>query len=59
MNAYEVARHWYLHELRRVRASFRIGNSSALTTTKERKALQRDLVKLRAFSSSNHGKGKL
>lgn len=40
-------RYWLLHELRRVRAAIRIGSCSEANGTKERKALQRELVKLR------------
>lgn len=40
-------RYWLLHELRRVRASVRIGNTSETNGRKERKELQRALAKLR------------
>lgn len=41
-------RYWILHELRRVRASVRIGTQSLPNAHKERKGLQRELVRLRA-----------
>lgn len=41
------ARYWFLHELTRVRASVRIGTQSSANALKERKALQRALVKIR------------
>ena len=40
---YRYLRYWYLHELRRVRAQRRLG----LQVKSERKALQRELAKLR------------
>jgi hypothetical protein len=40
-------RYWYLHELRRVRASERIGTQSPANALKERKSLQRELAALR------------
>jgi hypothetical protein len=40
-------RYWLLHELRRVRASERIGTQSPANARKERKGLQRELAKLR------------
>ena len=45
---YQAGRYHVLHELRRVRAMGRIGTASVLNCTKERRQLQRDLVKLRA-----------
>lgn len=44
---YARQRYWYLHELRRLRASERIGTQSTLNAQKERKALRLELVKLR------------
>jgi hypothetical protein len=44
--SYASSRYWYLHELRRVRAMRRIGTTSE-SNAKERKVLQRELVKLR------------
>lgn len=48
MNTYEATRYWLLHELRRVRAMGRVGSASVLNVTKERRSLQRELVKLRS-----------
>jgi hypothetical protein len=45
--SYSMKRYWVLHELRRVRAALRVGNTSQPNARKERKALQRDLAKLR------------
>jgi hypothetical protein len=44
---YTCVRYWTLHELRRVRASQRVGTQSDANARKERKALQRDLATLR------------
>jgi hypothetical protein len=46
--AYRAGRYHGLCELRRVRAQGRIGTASVLSCTKERKALQRELARLRA-----------
>jgi hypothetical protein len=45
--AYSSTRYWLLCELRRVRATVRIGTQSLPNARKERKSLQRELVKLR------------
>jgi hypothetical protein len=44
----DQARYWLLHELRRVRASLRVGNTSEANSKRERKFLQQELAKLRA-----------
>jgi hypothetical protein len=46
--AYECVRYHFLHELRRVRASLRVGNTSEANSKRERKFLQQELAKLRA-----------
>ena len=44
----QMARYWLLNELRRVRATVNVGSQSVPNARKERRALQQDLVKLRA-----------
>lgn len=45
--AYQMARYWHLNELRRVRATVRVGTQSIPNARRERKFLQRALVSLR------------
>lgn len=44
----QMLRYYLLNELRHTRARSRIGTASEATTRKDRRALQRDLVKLRS-----------
>ena len=44
----QMQRYFTLNELRRVRATVRVGTQTIPNARKERKSLQRDLAKLRA-----------
>jgi hypothetical protein len=44
---YRAFRYWNLCELRLIRAKLRVGNTTAANATKDRRAIQRDLVALR------------
>lgn len=48
-SAYAAARYWHLCELRRVRASLRVGNTTEPNARKERRGFQRELVNLRQY----------
>lgn len=45
--AYDIARHWWLHELARVRSMRRIGSLNAQQADKLERAFQRELCKVR------------
>lgn len=46
---YTCARYWLLHELRRIRAMLRVGNTTEPNARKERKFHQRQLMELRQY----------
>jgi hypothetical protein len=45
--AFNMARYWLLNELRRVRATVRVGTQTPVNARREQKSLQRDLLNLR------------
>lgn len=49
---FNMTRYWLLNELRRVRATVRVGTQSTANAMRERKALQRELAKLRRSRNS-------
>lgn len=49
---YQMARYWHLNELRRVRATVRVGTQSLPNARKERRLLQRALAQLRKVQAS-------
>jgi hypothetical protein len=47
LSRYRAHRYHGLYELRRVRATVRVGNATPAAAAKERKLIQRELAKLR------------
>lgn len=53
-SGYRSHRYWHLHTLRRLRACVRIGSMADTTAHKARKAIQREMVKLRGSQPKGH-----